>query len=250
VYLNETIDSSTGSFPQTTERLVDIYRESLGSSDSLIDACDESVMSRSDVASAVTQYLWRLSDSVSKWLQLHSPPYKLIDNEYIALQIRLTDKRNEMGEEAWSVLSNSSALTDLALLHAFQLNISTIFVATDDCGAFESLLSEVQSRTASAHFRVVGACLDLEEGKDVSDYAAHSGGGAMHLIQDLEILRRSAVLIGTLYSNIFRVVYRLRYPDHRVVNVADEYFVFNKATMIDTGLCWYIPNCIPGSRHC
>jgi hypothetical protein len=236
-------------YTQAGGALIDIYKAmAVGVSSEAI--CNISDMTPSNVASVATQYLWQLNDNVSQWLQLHTPAYNLVENEYIAFQIRLTDKRREMGVEAWRILSNSSALVELALPYIIERNISNIFVATDDCQAFKWLRRKFHSRKKLAHVQVVGACLDFEEGKDVSDYTSHSGGGAMHLIQDIEILRRSAVLIGTLYSNVLRIAYRLRYPDHRVVNVADEYFSLNKASMTDIDGCCHFMNVTPGSMPC
>jgi hypothetical protein len=233
--------------PQTPERLVSGLQEM---SIALASSCDTSILTPSNIAAAVTQYLWQLSRPAEKWLTAHTPTYQLVENEYIGFQIRLTDKKGEMGDEAWNVLSDNSALVDLALPHAIRLNISTIFIATDDCHAFESLRKEFRSRKATAHFVVVGACLESEEGKDVSDFSAHSNGGAMHLIQDLETLSKAALIIGTLYSNIFRIAYRLRYPDHRFVNVADEFFTLNKNSMSENGYCWHYPGAAPGSTPC
>jgi hypothetical protein len=245
----ESIAGLVDVFHQPSEALVDIDREMM-TVRAYKEECDPILMTPNNLASVASQYIWNLNDNVSEWLQLHAPPYELVDNEFIAIQIRLTDKKREMGEEAWRVLSNPSALVDLALPYAIELNISTIFVATDDCRAFESLRGEIRSRESSAEFRVLSACLDSEANKNAYFHGARTGEGGMRLVQDLEILRRSAVLIGTLYSNVLRIAYRLRYPDHRVVNVADEHFSLNKTCMIDFDLCWHYPRPAPGSVCC
>lgn len=201
------------------------------------------------VTAIAAQFLWRYSPAVAEWM---STKVSLLRNayggRYAALQWRLTDKAFEYGPTTARLIRNTSYVAATVYEAMSTRNLSVLFVATDDCAAFRRLGQLLRSRYASS-LRIFSTCSARHEG-----LVARGGfENARDALLDVELLRQGEVLIGSVYSNMIRMVYRLRYPRLRYVNLADEYCVLDKSLMTDAGVCWGRERDEPeerGSRGC
>jgi len=87
-----------------------------------------------------------------------------------------------------------------------------VYIAVDDCrliNIYKKILIASDSK-AMVH----SSCTSdvVLSGNPRSDGGYND---TMKLISDIEMLRRGKVLLGLVESNLVRMIYRLRYPDHQ-----------------------------------
>lgn len=198
--------------------------------------CDTSAWGPTYFTSLATQFIWKLTPDVLTH-ERESKLVKALDNElkskndfrYAAGHIRLTDKNGEMGPDAWSWMQNRTNIVALLRQHLIAENISTLFIAADNCTVYHEVAPHLED-IASLH----SECYLHDR-----DYVAGRRGilAAYEMITDINIFSRATLFFGNLYSNVARIVYRLQYPNVRTVNFADEFFKFDKNKMGDFKFC-------------
>jgi hypothetical protein len=158
--------------------------------------------------------------------------------DYVGLHLRTTDKKYEMSEEDWNYMTNAKSLLSTIQPYLYpSTNITTLFIATDNCSlACEMrslLLSSSQKEGAStSQYQIVGACFSrkiCEQGKAASDshndeeYRIHNPRDYetsatlaretlnYQLLLELYLLEKSTIFFGLKASNIPRLIASLRY---------------------------------------
>ena len=176
-------------------------------------ACDITKVPFSAVAGMTTRILYNLNRETKKAILEINDPYKNIlssSRKYIALQIRLEDKKYEMSAAAWKWLTERDNIAKFTKEHMYDLK--DLFIATDNCTAVQSL-SRVLDQSITFH----GSCIKDYSGREVLKQdqvkvRTKDRSSALHALADVEMLRRGKHFIGLFESNYVRFVHLLRYP--------------------------------------
>lgn len=203
-----------------------------------LSTCDLDSYSQFHFTAIAAQYIWRYSPATAQWMSSKMGSLRSAHGaRYAAVQWRLTDKGSEYGPVTESLLLNTSYVAASVYAEMSARGLSVLFVATDDCVAYHRLKHKLRSVHRSS-LRLFSTCSVLRN----KGLAVRLGGyePTLDLLLDVELMRNAELLVGSVYSNIVRMTYRLRYPNLSFVNLADEWCVLAKDHMTDSGNCFYI----------
>lgn len=122
--------------------------------------------------------------------------------KYVALQIRLQDKKYEMSAAQWAWMTNVSNIAYFAL--PYLTDIQDLFIATDNCSTVPVMQSLLPS-TVTVHSSCKANTVN-EQG------IKRNGEDSLKVFADIQMLRHGAHFIGLFESNLVRLVHLIRYP--------------------------------------
>jgi hypothetical protein len=174
------------------------------------ETADIGTLTYSSVMSIAAKHLFILNDEtkhLTKAMNVQAYPGLFIGNrhgmhKYVALQIRLQDKRAEMSKAQWDWMTNTSNIAQFTLNYLTDIN--HLFIATDNCStvpAMQRLLPPTITIHSSCKTNTVN-----EQG------IKRDASAALKLFADIQMLRHGSHFIGLFESNLVRVVHLLRYP--------------------------------------
>jgi hypothetical protein len=195
------------------ERILEGYRkillEKTGKSLTLPTDCDIAKYNKGQIVSYLTNYLYKLTPQVGNMVEEFKKLHHF-DNlkDYDAMHWRLTDKIGEMNPAVWIRHSDPKNIADVILTFYKEQNQNarTLFISTDDCKAFQKLVSYFPS-TIDVH----SFCYDENDWvrKD------NNLNSTIRLFTEIDILKNSKQLFGSIESTLLRLIYRLRYDQRK-----------------------------------
>lgn len=138
--------------------------------------------------------------------------YGLHRYSYLAVQIRTTDKRLEVDQDTWDFITNTSRVVDTMVRYMTEYNTSDVYIAADNCQLIN--IYQIALLAWSSKVMVHSSCTNDVV---VSGNPRADGGynDTLKLISDIDMLQHGKVFLGLVESNLVRMIYRLRYPDHQ-----------------------------------
>lgn len=188
--------------------------------------------SLTNITSLLAQHIWKLNPETKAIVQAYNSLFDIpLGNKYVGVQIRLTDKRGDMGSATWDFLSNNSAIAATVVPYMDEEAIEHVYVSTDDCTIVENLEKEFQQLSSPKALKFSTACANP------LNYVIKP---LWSLVSEIEMLRGSELFFSTLYSGLNRHIHRLRYPDHhKSINFMSANFTMDVNNLADFGNCWH-----------
>lgn len=182
------------------------------------------------LAGLLARYLYNLTPATKQAVQLINQRYgHLVQHngaKYIAMQLRLTDKRYETSESDWVKLSDMRFISErlMTIIDKYQQQQTTskepikhVYVATDNCTAAVEVMQLVVAKSSEIKFH--GTCFHSDGKRPVEDKLKKQwnpredhDNKAIAVLADIEMLRGGVAFMGSFFSNFVRMVHYLRYP--------------------------------------
>mmetsp|Transcript_19904 Transcript_19904/g.28509 ORF Transcript_19904/g.28509 Transcript_19904/m.28509 type:complete len:394 (+) Transcript_19904:1226-2407(+) len=176
------------------------------------------------VTSMAAKYLYHLNNRTKIIVQelIHQNNFMDLESfPYISLQLRMNDKQYEMPPKTWYYINNVSNIVAEISPYFKKLNISRLFLATDNCTAAQEifrLLIKSNVITYSSCLTRTGEIALLQplrggvELKDNSSFPL----APYRVFMDIKLLRKGRLFFGLFDSNLVRLVHRLRWPNYQM----------------------------------
>lgn len=189
------------------------------------EACSTNFKS-SVFAGLLARHLYNLTPSTKQAIMTINQRYDhLTHNKYVALQLRLTDKKYETPESDWAKVSDMRYISDrlLTITDKYQQQqdnketIKHVYIATDNCTAAVEVMQLVLLKVSEMRFH--GTCFHSDGKRAIEDKVKKNwnpredhDNKAMAVLADIEMLRGGVAFMGSFFSNFVRMVHYLRYP--------------------------------------
>jgi len=175
-------------------------------------SCAMASLTITSITSIAAKHLFRLNNATSSKVNAMNRVYGLDPYSYLAVQIRTTDKRLEVDQDTWDFITNTTRVADTMVRYMTEYNTSDVYIASDDCRLIN--IYKIALLAWSSRVMVHSSCTS-----DVvmsGNPRANSGyNDTMKLISDIVMLQHGKAFLGLVESNLVRMIYRLRYPDHQ-----------------------------------
>lgn len=185
--------------------------------------CNLENSSYANISTIIGSHVYRLNTATKtiidtaikeRFPQLLSPTLK----QYVALQIRLTDKKREVTPDVWNWMNNATNIANFVTPLLQRVRPSSrkdnvaLFIATDDCVFTRTLLPLLPSYV-TVHSRCMKEQSFVLTRRDVITPGYADTLQTLDVLVDIELLRRGVYFIGLEKSNFVRMVRFIRgYP--------------------------------------
>lgn len=175
-------------------------------------SCAMASMTITSITSIAAKHLFRLNNLTYSMVNAMNRVYGLHRYSYLAVQIRTTDKRLEVDQDTWDFITNTSRVVDTMVRYMTEYNTSDVYIAADNCQLIN--IYQIALLAWSSKVMVHSSCTNDVV---VSGNPRADGGynDTLKLISDIDMLQHGKVFLGLVESNLVRMIYRLRYPDHQ-----------------------------------
>lgn len=198
------------------------------------ESCNASSLGATITTAIIAHHVYHLNENTSRLVNSFLSIFPFRQEKYISVQIRTTDKRVEMDQETWDIVTNMTTISALLVPYMKLASIKHVFVATDDCDLISKLSLQVQSY--DSNYIVHSACKHSLRHMEKGSPSRSVNGHAVRLLSEIAMLVGGEYLFGALQSNLVRMVYRLRYPNlENFIPFAYEAIIANDEEMkLDT----------------
>jgi hypothetical protein len=171
--------------------------------------------SATNLTTIMANYLYTPNNETRRFIRDFNQYYN-ISEPYLALQLRLSDKRREMTNDIWQWMTHLNNTYQLMKPYLYPApgGYRHLYIATDDCGSVQRLVTYIPKGSITVH----GPCLSADAAHRAmartrdKQHADIGHIATLRLMADIDMLVHGAHFFGLMSSNLVRLVYRLRSP--------------------------------------